>query len=177
MGRELIERACLGPRASVSAAVARTGPQAGASWRANRPYQKTEAELPKAARGETEPTGRASTLLSYLIDINRGGTPVHVAACEPHWATAIYAPATHQERRGDFATRGKGRAPSASKENATPQSSPQRRAGERNVPIVFITPSEGPRAVQSRLASDGTLASMYICTTVRIRGRRHRRLE
>ena len=43
MGRELVERAGLGPRASVSAAVARTGPQARASSSNGRRTKKLRA--------------------------------------------------------------------------------------------------------------------------------------
>ena len=105
MGRGLIERAGLGPRASVSAAVARTGPQAGASWRANRPYQKTEAELPKAARGETEPTGRK--LVDTLILSSRNQKRRGRACTLPRASRTRQRLSTHQQRtrrRGDFAT-------------------------------------------------------------------------
>ena len=93
MGRELVERAGLGPRASVSAAVARTGPQARASWSSDTPHQKTEAELPKAARGRNSANSVHVKFKSALL--------VHVAACEPNWATAIYAPLGQRTRGGD----------------------------------------------------------------------------
>ncbi len=169
MGRGLVERAGLGPRASLSAAVARTGPQAGASWRRDRHTKKLR-------RNCRRPLEEKLSQQVRILGIKSGAA----ARARRRVRTALgngYLRTSNAPGDGETSQHAERGAPSASKENATPQSSPQRRAGEKNVPIVFITPSEGPRAVQSRLASDGTLASIYICTTVRIRGRRHRRLE
>ena len=94
MGRELVERAGLGPRASVSAAVARTGPQARARRSGRR--TKNKAELPKAARGRNSANSVRVKFKSALL--------VHVAACEPNWATAIYAPLGQRTRRRGVAS-------------------------------------------------------------------------
>ena len=84
MGRGLIERAGLGPRASLSAAVASTGPQAGASWSMH--------AAPKLRRNCRTPREKLSQQVKCLRKSKAERPRVHVAACEPHWATAIYAP-------------------------------------------------------------------------------------
>ena len=89
MGRELVERAGLGPRASVSAAVARTGPQARAS--------SSNGRRTKKLRGVDE--GRFEEKLSQQVA--KSALLVPVAACEPHWAKAIYAPLGQRTRGGD----------------------------------------------------------------------------
>ena len=97
MGRELVERAGLGPRASVSAAVARTGPQARASSSNGRRTKKLRAGVDE---GRFEEKLSQQVVKSALLE--------PVAACEPHWAKAIYAPLGQRtrRRRGEFATRG-----------------------------------------------------------------------
>ena len=54
---------------------------------------KNKAELPKAARGRNSANSVPLKFKSALL--------VHVAACEPNWATAIYAPLGQRTRGGD----------------------------------------------------------------------------
>ena len=68
----------------------------GTYWAAGRGELEGKHAVPKNCGGIAEGRSRRNLAnrSNFLRKSKAEGPRVHVAACEPHWATAIYAPAT-----------------------------------------------------------------------------------